>query len=137
MKAADTLSSEHTVSDSLLSSLIPLNDVPRRLPRRNGKRLHISTVYRWTTSHGCKGVCLEHWKVGRNIYTTESALMKFFSELAAADSAKSDRQHAPINRKRHPRRTSDASRQQAIQEANTILVKAGIIPANPRGVIQI
>lgn len=57
--------------------LIPLRDVPKLLPRRpNGKRLHISAVYRWK-ERGVNGMKLETVKVGGTTYTSLEALKRF------------------------------------------------------------
>jgi len=57
--------------------LIPLRDVPKLLPRRpNGKRLHISAVYRWA-QRGLGGRQLETIKIGGTTYTSREALMRF------------------------------------------------------------
>ncbi len=67
--------------------LIPLADVPR-LPwvprRRRGRRLHVATVYRWCL-HGIRGHKLEYAQVGGAKATTETALMRFFEALTAAE----------------------------------------------------
>jgi len=63
--------------------LIRLSDVPslKNLPRReDGRRLHISTIYRWTTA-GVRGVRLETVQVGGTRCTSEDALQRFFNEL--------------------------------------------------------
>lgn len=58
-----------------------LRDVPRQLPvRPNGKRLHISAVYRWTM-RGVKGVRLETVKLGGSTYTSREALQRFSERL--------------------------------------------------------
>jgi hypothetical protein len=68
-------------------SLIPLHDVPRRLPPRcNGKRIHISAVYRWI-QRGVRGVRLESVKIGGTGYTTAEALQRFADQLT---------QHLPL-----------------------------------------
>jgi len=57
--------------------LIPINQVPRLLPRQpNNKRLHISTVYRWMT-RGIDGVKLEFIKIGGRMMTSRQALQRF------------------------------------------------------------
>jgi len=38
--------------------LIPLSELPHRLPRRKGKRISLSTLYRWR-NRGLRGVRLE------------------------------------------------------------------------------
>ncbi len=58
-------------------TLIPLRDVPKRLPPRpNGRRLHISAVYRWV-QRGVRAVVLETVRVGGTTYTSVEALQRF------------------------------------------------------------
>lgn len=67
--------------DLATENLLPLRDVPRVLPPRpNGKRLHISAVYRWTL-RGIKGVMLETIRVGGTTYTSREALQRFSERL--------------------------------------------------------
>jgi hypothetical protein len=61
--------------------LVPIRQVPARLPLRpNGKKLHISAVYRWING-GLKGVRLETTKVGGTTYTSLEALHRFADRL--------------------------------------------------------
>jgi len=63
--------------------LIPLRDAPRHLPSRaNGKRLHVSAVYRWA-KHGVKGIRLETVSIGGTTYTSAEALQRFADQLTA------------------------------------------------------
>ncbi len=63
--------------------LIPLRDAPRHLPSRaNGKRLHVSAIYRWA-KHGVKGVRLETVCIGGTTYTSAKALQRFADQLTA------------------------------------------------------
>lgn len=58
-------------------TLLPLREVPKRLPPRpNSKRLHISAVYRWV-QRGVRGVVLETVRVGGTTYTSVEALQRF------------------------------------------------------------
>lgn len=58
-------------------TLLALRDVPKRLPPRpNGRRLHISAVYRWV-QRGVRGVVLETVRVGGTTYTSVEALQRF------------------------------------------------------------
>lgn len=58
-------------------TLLPLREVPKRLPPRpNGRRLHISAVYRWV-QRGVRGVVLETVRVGGTTYTSVEALQRF------------------------------------------------------------
>lgn len=57
--------------------LVPLHDVPKILPLRgNGKRIHISAVYRWA-QRGVRGTRLEVVRVGGTTYTSREALQRF------------------------------------------------------------
>lgn len=58
-------------------TLIPLAEVPRRLPPRpSGRMIHISAVYRWV-QRGVRGVRLEAIRVGGTTYTSIEALQRF------------------------------------------------------------
>ncbi|MCA9312358.1 MAG: DUF1580 domain-containing protein [Phycisphaerales bacterium] len=83
--------------------LIPLNDVPRRLPRRsNGRRIHIATIYRWA-QRGCRGVRLETVQVGGTKYTSPEALQRFFDRLGpdGGPDAPSGADRSPSESRRH------------------------------------
>ncbi len=67
-------------------TLIPLRDVPKRLPpRTNDRRLHISAVYRWAT-RGVRGVVLETIRIGGTTFTSVQALQRF-AEAQSRDSS--------------------------------------------------
>jgi hypothetical protein len=62
--------------------LVPLHDVPKILPTRgNGKRIHISAIYRWA-QRGIRGNRLEVVRVGGTTYTSREALQRFASPPA-------------------------------------------------------
>ena len=62
--------------------LIPIREVPAKLPPRvNGKQVHVTTVYRWI-NHGVRGVKLESLKVGGTTYTSTEALQRFAEGLS-------------------------------------------------------
>jgi hypothetical protein len=69
---------------SLLSeNLIHLSDVAKRVPAGRGKRLHTSTVFRWTRE-GVRGpsgekIRLESLKVGKYWFTSNEALERFIT----------------------------------------------------------
>jgi len=63
--------------------LLTLEEVTKRLPGRDGKRLHISSVFRWAQK-GVAGVRLEVVKVGGRTYTTEESLQRFADQVTAA-----------------------------------------------------
>lgn len=59
--------------------LVSLRDVPKLLPAKgNGKRIHISAVYRWV-QRGIKGIRLEVIRIGGTSYTSREALQRFAS----------------------------------------------------------
>ena len=55
---------------------IPRSDVANHVPRRRGKKVHYSTVYRWVTK-GARGRILESVYVGGVRYTTIEAVNRF------------------------------------------------------------
>lgn len=63
-------------------SLVSIRDVPRQIPpRRSGRRVHISAVYRWL-GRGVRGVKLEAIKIGGTTYTSLEALQRFAERLS-------------------------------------------------------
>ena len=63
--------------------LIPLCELPNRLPKRNGKQINISTIYRWR-NRGLRGVRLEvNYRLGQPCTSLE-ALKRFDMAVTAA-----------------------------------------------------
>lgn len=60
-------------------TLIALTDVPDKLPRRRGKKISYSTVYRWA-QRGVRGKRLEVVRIGGVLYTSIEATSRFFCE---------------------------------------------------------
>ena len=71
------------MSITLNEHVLSLSDAIRSIPRRNGRRVHLATMYRWT-SVGCRGVVLDSIQCGRTRCTSREALERFFSRLSAA-----------------------------------------------------
>jgi Protein of unknown function (DUF1580) len=63
--------------------LLPINGVPKFLEKRIGKRINLSTVYRWKTRGIC-GVRLETVSVGGGSFTTPDAMNEFFAKSTRA-----------------------------------------------------
>jgi hypothetical protein len=61
--------------------LIPLATVPRYAPRKCGKKIHISTAFRWV-ERGLQGIHLEYLQVGGTRHTSLEALQRFFNRLS-------------------------------------------------------
>lgn len=74
---------------------VALTDVPDLLPRRRGKKVHPSTVYRWATK-GARGRVLESRLVGGVRYTSVAALNRFLGPNTVQ--ASDDRQAEAIKR---------------------------------------
>lgn len=67
---------------SLEEQLLTFSEASSLLPRRRaGKPVHVSYLYRWSTS-GCRGVILETVQIGGTRCTSREALDRFFSRLA-------------------------------------------------------
>lgn len=93
--------------DIRTESLIAVRDVPRRLPvRPNGRRLHVSAVYRWI-QRGVGGVRLEAVRIGGTTYTSLEAMQRF-----------ADRQGTPALQVPDPVNPVSRSRQKQIDEAS-------------------
>lgn len=50
-------------------------------PHQNGRKIHISTIYRWI-SRGIHGVRLESLKLGRRLVTSHEAIQRFAERLS-------------------------------------------------------
>ena len=89
--------------DPEIESLIPLSSVPtlKCLPlRRGGKKLALSTLWRWSTS-GLRGRRLETVKVGGQRCTTLAALKRFIALESPRDPSCASTTHpAPSAQKR-------------------------------------
>jgi hypothetical protein len=122
---SDSLGVTEDIHSPLIGNYFTLSEGTKRLPRVNGRKVHPSTLWRWCR-RGCNGVHLKYLRAGRSIMVTEEYLHQFFTELAAADAAVQTTTTAV--RKRKPRRRNNsAARQRQIDEANEVLVRAGIL----------
>ncbi len=104
--------------------LITLTEAAKHLPKVDGKKVSICTIWRWCRV-GLRGMCLEYVRVGRKICTTREAMLRFFSDLADQDEFISpDTRSQPRFLKRSPLTTRQ--RQRVLAEADAILERAGI-----------
>ena len=102
-------------------TIVSLTEATKILPKVNGKRPAISTLWRWCRK-GLHGVHLEYVRVGRNIVTSREALNRFFVALAEADKPLDNAQPA----KPKSAQTKPARRQRALDAADQVLERAGI-----------
>lgn len=63
-----------------IMSLADAAKLPCFPPRRGGKRLHVSCIYRWTVT-GCRGVILESVQIGGTRCTSREAVLRFLEQL--------------------------------------------------------
>jgi hypothetical protein len=63
--------------------LVELSKVPANLQKRTGKRLNLSTIYRWI-NRGIADIRLETILVGGQRFTTAEALNRFFTQSTLA-----------------------------------------------------
>jgi hypothetical protein len=104
--------------------LINLADAARQLPRVDGRKIAISTIWRWCRL-GLRGVRLEYVRVGRKICTSREALLRFFAALAKLDARVDPNQYAtPAFVHRAP--ITSRRRLRALQQADEVLARAGI-----------
>lgn len=61
--------------------LIAIADLPNLLPQKGGKKVHHSTVHRWTKK-GVRGRVLESKMIGGVRYTSVAALSRFLQNCA-------------------------------------------------------
>jgi hypothetical protein len=66
--------------DVLDEQIVTLKDACTYLPRRNGRKMHVATVYRWSVA-GVRGVVLETIQVGGARCTSLEAIRRFSEEL--------------------------------------------------------
>ena len=102
-------------------TLLSLADATKALPLIDGRRPHVSTIWRWCRK-GIRGVQLEYLRLGNRVVTTQEALARFAQRLADAD-GDPPRQSSTVQ----PRRSrSSRVRQRSIKRAEAELAKAGI-----------
>jgi hypothetical protein len=117
-----TAPSERRISPD--ERLITLTEATKILPKVNGKKPAVCTLWRWCRK-GLRGQYLEYVRVGRKICTTREALLRFFTELAEIDERiEPDRYSKPTFVKGTP--ITSRHRQRALAEADAILEEAGI-----------
>jgi hypothetical protein len=104
----------------------PLRDVPRYLPTRDGKKIHVSAPRRWASPKGLRvagqTVRLESFAVAGRLWCTAEALRRF---LAACDAARTGRAPQTDAAAASPARTP-AARQRDSERAAAELKAIGV-----------
>ena len=105
--------------DLACEELLSLTDAAKALPPIDGKRPHISTIWRWCR-RGVRGVRLEYVRLGHRVCTTREALGRFAQRLADAD-------EKPVAKtSTTPKRRTAKQRERDIARASRELERAGI-----------
>lgn len=101
-KSSTTLSLPHVLKALTdygfdLATAVPLDELANYLPRRNGKTVHKSTIFRWkevgVLSGNGERRFLETFRVGRRCFTSPDHLARFLRSLS--DDVTGDR---PVSR---------------------------------------
>jgi len=115
-------------------NLVTLTEAAALLPKVGGKKIHVSTIWRWC-KNGLRGVALEYMRCGAKIVTSETAMLRFFAALAQHDERRPRSSgYKPTCLKNKPR--AEAARQREIENATAILVRAKIIQTAPHKAAQ-
>lgn len=97
--------------------LIPLGKVPNQLPKQsNGKKIHISTVYRWV-KRGLRGVYLETATIGGTTYTSIEALQRFSDRLSKSEHSPTE--NKTLTKSRHKQINQAAQQVKKLMEPKT------------------
>ncbi len=100
-------------------SVLPFSEAAARLPRFRGKRVNVSTIWRWARK-GLHGQRLEVVRLGHRFLTSVEALDRFAAKLATIEIP--PRQPA----RERPRRPTASGRRRSVESAKRKLGRAGI-----------
>lgn len=101
---------------------ISLADAARAVPPIDGKRPHVSTLWRWCR-RGLRGVHLEYVRFGHRVCTSEQALARFAHRLAEADG---NPETSPPKSRTQSKSPARRERQRAVHRAEAELAEANI-----------
>ena len=105
--------------DLACEELLSLTDAAKALPTIDGRRPHVSTIWRWCR-RGVRGVRLEYVRLGHRVCTTREALGRFAQRLADAD-------EQPVEKTTTtPKRRTAKQRAKAVAQADRALEASGI-----------
>jgi hypothetical protein len=89
----------HVFDSDLKDRLFPLTELPNHLPRRNGKKVHYSTCFRWAKK-GCRGRRLRTYPVGNILYTDFESVKAFLNPPTTSERDSSGADHLSAQRER-------------------------------------
>lgn len=106
-------------------SILSLTEATKVLPSIDGRRPHVSTLWRWAMKGIRGGVRLETARLGRRVITSKEALQRFIVALSEAP----EPQPAPPQPcSSLPKPRSEAQRHHDVEQAKARLRKAGVLP---------
>ncbi len=100
-----------------------LSEITRLLPPYQGRRLHTSTLWRWS-SRGLRGIRLETIRLGGRILCSVEAVTRFSAKLAELDQHGVDNPPPQVLQK--ARRRTPTQRDHDVARARKELEAAGI-----------
>ncbi len=118
-------SSLETASEQPPPIWLSLTQAARLLPKENGKRISIVSLWRWIT-HGVRGVRLPAMRFGAKYYTTVADLAQFGRELAALGPAPRRSSKTRVKKPKSPSRRAEARHAAEHARAEEICQRAGI-----------
>ncbi len=102
-------------------TLLTFAEATKTLPRVNGKRIHVSTLYRWYST-GVKGVKLRCAGCGRRLLVSREALQEFMVAVAAVGPVRRVRRTTPST---PPKGRTPQQRERDIEKAEAYLKSQG------------
>lgn len=105
--------------DQASEKLLSLSDAVMAVPSIDGRRPHVSTLWRWCRK-GVRGVQLDYVRLGHRVCTSAEALARFAQRLAEADSVPTTHE-PPTNETRSAR-----EQRRSVARAEADLDAAGI-----------
>ncbi len=103
-------------------TLISFTQAAAYLPRRFGRKVHSSSIWRWAR-RGISGIQLECCRLRARFYTSAEALDRFADRLSRLPPNRGDKSDGKAI---EPRPRTESEHQQAIWEAEKRLEDAGI-----------
>ena len=106
--------------DLQAEKLLSLKDAAKAVPPIDGRRPHVSTIWRWCR-RGVRGVQLEYVRLGHRVCTSAPALARFARRLAEVDTVPE-----PKAKPNPSKRCAHGARTRSINRAKAVLAEARI-----------
>lgn len=106
-------------------SVLSLAEAAASLPKLDGRRPHVSSLWRWCRK-GLRGVRLEYVRIGQRLCTSAEALDRFANALAEADRLSRVSECGSVSDPTHSHPRSARRREREVARARGRLAKVGI-----------